>query len=114
MSKKQDNIEEAELVDFAVTARHYQTKLTTKYKMRKPWANPSAYLIHSYIPGTVLEVLVNEGEEVKEGDPLLILEAMKMSNRIEMPFAARVKKIWVEPGQKIPKEYLMVELEEEQ
>ncbi len=98
-------------VDFAVTARTYKTKLTRKYEMRKPWANPSAYLIHSYIPGTILDILVQEGELVKEGEPLLILEAMKMRNQIEMPFTARVKKICVEVGQKIPKEYLLIELE---
>ena len=105
-------MEKNELVDFAVTARLYQTKLTRKYKMRKSWVNPSAYLIHSYIPGTILEVLVKEGDVVKEGDSILILEAMKMRNQIEMPFTARIKRINIEGGQKVPKEYLLVELED--
>jgi biotin carboxyl carrier protein len=48
---------------------------------------------------------------VKEGAPLLILEAMKMLNRIEMPFTARIKKINVAVGERIPKETLMIELE---
>jgi biotin carboxyl carrier protein len=41
----------------------------------------------------------------------LILEAMKMQNRIEMPFTARIKKINVEVGVRIPRETLMIELE---
>ena len=105
-------MENNEFVDFAVTARLYKTKLTKKYKMRKPWVNPSAYLVHSYIPGTILEVMAKEGDVMKEGEALLILEAMKMRNQIEMPFTARIKKINIEVGQKVPKEYLLVELEE--
>jgi len=103
--------ENPEYVEFAVTARKYNTLLTKKYQNRKPWVNPSAYDIQSYLPGTVLEISVKEGEVVQEGAPLLILEAMKMQNRIEMPFTARIKKINVEVGVRIPKETLMIELE---
>ncbi len=103
--------EKQELVDFAVTARKYKTLLTKKYLNRKPWVNPSPYEIQSIIPGTILEVFVAEGEVYKEGAPLLILEAMKMQNRIQMPFTARIKKINVEVGSRIPKDSLMIELE---
>lgn len=99
-----------EFVDFAVTARKYKTLLTTKYKERKPWINPSPYDIHSFIPGTIIKIMVKEGDIVKEGDPILTLEAMKMLNRIEMPFTASIKKIHVEEGMKVPKEFLMIEL----
>ncbi len=109
--EKTTDTEKAELVDFAVTARKYKTLLTPKYKERKPWTNPSPYDIHSFIPGTIVEILVKEGQLVKEGDPILKLEAMKMMNRIEMPFTAKIKKIYVEKGMKIPKEFLMIELE---
>ncbi len=103
--------EKPEYVDFAVTARKYKTLLTTKYKNRKQWINPSPYDIQSIIPGTILEIFIKEGDVVKEGEPLLILEAMKMQNRIEMPFTARIKKINVEVGVRIPKDSLMIELE---
>ena len=104
-------IDKQELVDFAVTARKYKTLLTTKYKNRKTWSNPSPYEIQSYIPGTILEICVKEGEVVNEGSPLLILEAMKMQNRIEMPFTARISKINVVVGVRVPKDCLMIELE---
>lgn len=104
--------EKQEYVYFAVTARKYITLLTKKYQNRKPWVNPSAFDIQSIIPGTILEIFVKEGDIVTEGAPLLILEAMKMQNRIEMPFTARIKKINVEVGLRIPKDSLMIELEE--
>jgi biotin carboxyl carrier protein len=105
-------IDNPEYVDFAVTARKYKTLLTKKYMNRKPWNNPSPFEIQSIIPGTVLSIFVKEGQIVKEGEPLLILEAMKMQNRIQMPFTARIKKINVQIGVKIPKDELMIELEE--
>ena len=103
--------EKPEYVDFAITARKYKTLLTKKYLNRKQWSNPNPYEIQSIIPGTILSIFVKEGDIVEEGAPLLILEAMKMQNRIEMPFTARIKKINVEIGVRIPKESLMIELE---
>ncbi len=104
-------IEGLDLVDFAVTSRSYSTQLTTKFKARKFWEDPDPYEIQSYIPGTIISVDVKEKEVVEEGKQLLILEAMKMQNRIDMPFTARVKKINVKPGEKIPKDFVMIELE---
>ena len=103
--------EKPEYVNFAVTARQYKTLLTRKYKERKIWVNPSPYDIQSIIPGTIVEIFVKEGDIVKEGAPLLILEAMKMLNRIEMPFTARIKKINVTVDVRIPKDSLLIELE---
>ena len=104
--------EKQEYVDFAVTARKYKTLLTKKYENRKVWVDPNPNEIQSIIPGTILKIFVKEGDVVKEGAPLLILEAMKMQNRIEMPFTARIKKINVEIGIRVPKDSLMIELEE--
>ena len=103
--------EKPEYVDFAVTARKYKTLLTKKYQDRKPWVNPSPYDIQSIIPGTIIDVFVKEGDLVKDGAPLLTLEAMKMINHIDMPFTARIKKINVEVGVRIPKDTLLIELE---
>ena len=65
----------------------------------------------SYIPGTVISVDVKAGRVVEEGKQILILEAMKMQNKVEMPFTARIKKINVKAGEKIPKDFVMIELE---
>lgn len=102
---------EPEYIDFAVTSRSYKTQLTRKFKERKFWVDPSPYEILSYIPGTIISVNTKAGKIVKEGEQLLILEAMKMQNRVDMPFTARIKKINVKAGEKIPKDFVMVELE---
>lgn len=103
--------EQEEFVDFAVTARKYKTLLTKKYQQRKPWVNPSAFEIQSSIPGTVIKIFVKEGDIVKEGEPLLILEAMKMQNKFEMPFTAKIKRIDIKEGERVAKDVLMIELE---
>ena len=107
MAKKKNQ----DLVEFAVTARKYKTFLTNKYKNRKAWVDPNPYEIQSFIPGTIIEISVKEGDVVQEGEPLLILEAMKMRNRIQMPFTAKIKKVNVNVGDRIPKDMLMLELE---
>jgi len=101
-----------EFVDFAITARKYKTLLTTKYKNRKPFEPVNPNNVYSIIPGTVIKFFVKEGDFVKEGEPILILEAMKMENIIRMPYDGIVKRIHVSEGVRIPKNSLMMELDE--
>lgn len=63
------------------------------------------------MPGKIVSVAVNEGEEVKAGQVLLILEAMKMQNEIASPTTGTVKKIHVKPGQNVEAKDVLVELE---
>ena len=60
------------------------------------------------MPGMVLKVLVSEGEEVKKGSNLLILEAMKMENVIKSPADVVVKTIKVSPADKVEKNQVMI------
>ena len=89
----------------------YKTLLTEKYKNRKVWEQPDERKIKSLIPGTVIKVYVEEGQKVKEGDLMMILEAMKMKNKIYFPMDGTVKKIYVSEEEKVPKDHLMIELE---
>jgi pyruvate carboxylase subunit B len=57
--------------------------------------------VKSVMPGVVVEVLVAEGDAVAAGQPLLILEAMKMQNEIEAPTAGRVTKLHVAKGEAV-------------
>lgn len=63
------------------------------------------------MPGLVLEIDVTEGQEVKEGDRLLILSAMKMENVIQIQSAGKIKKVYVKAGQAVDKGQIMIELE---
>ena len=56
-------------------------------------ASKGGGLLKAVMPGVVVELLVKEGEEVAEGQPLLILEAMKMQNEIVAPGDGVVKTI---------------------
>ena len=94
-----------------VNAFECKTHFTKKYKNRKRWELPNPKEIRSYIPGTIVDIMVEAGQAVKEGDTLLILEAMKMKNKVQMPFDGIVKTIQVKSGDKVPKGEILVELE---
>lgn len=67
--------------------------------------------IISPLAGVVISVLVSEGDTAEEGQELLILEAMKMENRITAPSAGKVKAIHVSEGESVPESHLLLELE---
>ncbi len=63
------------------------------------------------MPGLILEISVKVGDEVKENDPLLILEAMKMENMINSPREGIIKSITVKKGDAVDKNQLLIEFE---
>ena len=62
------------------------------------------------IPGLIVRVEVQEGEEVRAGQPLIILEAMKMENEIRSPRAGTVKAIHVVPGESVEQGKVLITL----
>jgi biotin carboxyl carrier protein len=60
------------------------------------------------MPGLVLDVMVSEGQEIKAGDSVLILEAMKMENVLKSPSDATVKKIEVKKSDKVEKNQILI------
>ncbi|RXJ51416.1 acetyl-CoA carboxylase biotin carboxyl carrier protein subunit [Gelidibacter gilvus] len=63
------------------------------------------------MPGLILEINVKIGDEVKENDPLLILEAMKMENVISSPRDGIIKSISAKKGDAVDKNQLLIEFE---
>lgn len=63
------------------------------------------------MPGLLLEVNVSIGDEVKEGQTLLILEAMKMENSLTSPRNGTIKNIAIEKGSTVAKNDLLIEFE---
>ena len=88
----------------------YETLLTAKYTARKPYEKKDPRLIKAVIPGVVAEVCTPAGKQVKHGDTLLVLEAMKMLNRIASPLDGTVKAVHVTEGDKVTKGQVLVEL----
>ncbi len=64
--------------------------------------------IKAPMPGLVLRILASEGEEVQKGGNLLVLEAMKMENIIKAPADVIIKKIKINPGDKVEKNQVMM------
>ncbi|MBR4705946.1 MAG: biotin/lipoyl-binding protein [Paludibacteraceae bacterium] len=82
-----------------------------KAEAPKPAAAPAAGLqVKSPLPGSVIKVLVSEGQAVKKGDTLLTLESMKMENAIMAEQDGTVKQIAVTPGQNVMQDDLLIVL----
>ncbi|MEG9328367.1 biotin carboxyl carrier protein [Salinimicrobium catena] len=67
--------------------------------------------IKAPMPGLILDVQVKEGDEVQEGDYLLVLEAMKMENTLTAPRDGVVKSVTVKKGETVDKNQLLIEME---
>ena len=67
--------------------------------------------IEAPMPGLILDIVVSEGDEVREGDALLVLEAMKMENMILSPRDGVIGKLAVSKGAAVDKKDLLVEFE---
>jgi biotin carboxyl carrier protein len=64
------------------------------------------------MPGLILNIKVKPGQEVKQGDPILILEAMKMENILKAPGDGVVKDVRVSVRQNVEKNQILLEFEE--
>ncbi|MCF6170854.1 MAG: biotin/lipoyl-binding protein [Bacteroidales bacterium] len=89
----------------------YRTLLTDKFKARVKHKEKDPNKVLAFIPGTIVEVLTKKGKKVKEGDVLLILDAMKMRNTIVAPHDGIVKRILVKENEVVSKNQLMIEVE---
>ena len=69
--------------------------------------------IKAPMPGLILDINVKIGQEVKEDETLIILEAMKMENIINSPRDGKIKSISVSKGDAIDKNELLIEFEKE-
>jgi biotin carboxyl carrier protein len=68
-----------------------------------------AITIKAPMPGLIIDLKVQDGEKVNAGDPLLILEAMKMENIIKSPGEGTVKKVKVKKGESVEKNQVLIE-----
>lgn len=62
------------------------------------------------MPGTIVDVLVKEGDEVAAGDPILITEAMKMETEVQAPIAGKIAAINVNKGDSVNPDEALVEI----
>ncbi|HEU5278528.1 MAG TPA: biotin carboxylase N-terminal domain-containing protein [Gaiellaceae bacterium] len=75
-------------------------------------AGPEQSSVTAPMPGTVIRLLVGQGDSVKARQPLVVLEAMKMETPVSSPYDAVVRAVHVEEGASVAAGALLVELEE--
>lgn len=66
------------------------------------------------MPGMILDLMVEVGQEVSQGDSLLVLEAMKMENTLTAPRDGMIKSLHIEKGQTVEKNQLLIEMGQEE
>lgn len=64
--------------------------------------------IQAPMPGLIVEISVAEGQEVKEGQTIIILESMKMQNELKAPRDGVVQRISVTPGQSVEQKRVLM------
>ena len=80
----------------------------------KPAAAPASAgttVVKSPLPGSIVKVMVQAGQEIKKGDTLLTMESMKMENVIASEVTGKVKGVLVQPGQNVMQDDKLVEIE---
>ena len=90
-----------------------KTKVTVNgkvYEVETEAPKAAGLQVKSPLPGSVIKVLVSEGQAVKKGDTLLTLESMKMENAIMAEADGTVKQIAVTPGQNVMQDDLLIVL----
>jgi biotin carboxyl carrier protein len=68
-------------------------------------------LVKAPLPGTIMKINFKIGDEVKAGDTLLIMEAMKMENNIQAEASGKVKSVMVSVGENVLQDDILMELE---
>lgn len=106
-----DNEKKSKCRTLLIDGSKYRTYFNKKYEMRKQWEKHNPNKLTAFIPGTIVKVHVKIGQKVKQGDPLVILDAMKMKNIIFSPIDGVVKSLEVKEGQRVPKGFVMAEVE---
>lgn len=70
----------------------------------------SSVSIEAPMPGKIIDILVEEGGEVKEGEPIIILEAMKMQNEITSHVSGVIQSIAVKKNETVMKDDVLIEI----
>jgi len=104
-----DGVPEEVLVETLSELETQESDTTSIKGSKRPRATRPGDVATS-MPGTVIDVLVKVGDEVKAGDPLLITEAMKMETEIQAPIEGVVKSVFVAKGDSVNPDETLIEL----
>jgi len=89
----------------------YETQYTHKFEKRRIYSPTDPKKLHCVIPGIIQKIHAAPGKIIVKGEPLLVLEAMKMANDIVSPADGRVKAVYAIVGKMVTKGELLLDLE---
>jgi len=104
-----DDVKKPRFSSIVVDGVKYKTFLTDRYKNRKKYEEHNPSKIPAFIPGTINEIFIKNKKKVKEGEVVLILEAMKMMNSVVSPMDGEVK-LHVKVGDIVSKNQTLFEI----
>ncbi len=115
---KIDNIEVDERnVSFSINGTYFETTVKDEQDLLleklgfHAGAAASAGSLNAPMPGKILELLISDGETVEEGQPVLILEAMKMENELKSPSNGVISKLHIQQGDNVEKNQILIDIE---
>lgn len=106
------------LIEVEIDGTTYQVKIKDSYDQLVKKMGLSANVIKKLsdikapMPGLVLEIMVAAGDQLEEGDSIMILEAMKMENVIKAPGAMTIKEVMITKGDAVDKNQILINLED--
>ena len=94
---------------------YFSIETPISYKRRK-FLNKNSLIskvekIVAPMPGKILEILVEENSDIKQGEAVIILEAMKMQNEILASISGKVKKVYIRQTDSVMKDDILIEIE---
>ena len=110
-----DTDAETKTVTIKINGRKYPVQLKDKFDLlleKMGMTNAAAGKINNIkapMPGLIIDLKVQVGDDVKIGDQVLILEAMKMENILKSPGEGKVKNVKVKKGDRVEKGQVLVE-----
>lgn len=84
--------------------------LREKEMQREQADTPKGYYVKSPMPGSILQIIVKEGDRVEKGENILVLEAMKMENDIVAEVSGSIRRIFVKEGDIVKEDIPLVEI----
>lgn len=104
-----DELKKPRFSSIEIDGVKYKTYLTDRYKKRKRYEEHDPSKVTAFIPGTIKEVYFKDKKKVKEGEIILVLEAMKMLNSVTAPFDGDLK-LHVKEGEIVAKDQMLFEI----
>jgi len=76
-----------------------------------PVTEAGAGAVLAIMPGKIIRVMAEVGQQVEEGEPVCVLEAMKMENELHARQSGTVQVVYVKPGDDVEKDQVLIEIE---